>query len=221
MKLHYIPFALTLAFFVSCGDSEDSPTEKPKTSTTNSVEDVKGFKPMEILFDDKKFGSQEEKELLLELKICTEDPLLLKTSEMPPCSPENFKFLPLSKDISIKNGFLLLIKAETGGFPLRRLLVFQRERGELVKVNGFVANIIGRNPTASGYDDLLLRFYDKDDGGFKLFYNCLFTWEDGQYQFKEVDVIEGPNWGGKVKKEHKVETSKDIYQRITENKMIF
>ncbi len=199
-------------------DNEDNGTSAK--SVADKIEEDDNFQDIEILFDDKKFTSDEEKKLLLELKICSDDSELLKNSETPACTPENFKFLPLRSDLSLKNGFLLLIKAETGGFPLRRLLIFQRERGELTKINGYVANLIGRVKSPTGYDDLLLRFQDKDGEG-KMWYNCLFQWEDGQYQYKQVERIEGPNWGGPVLNKFKEETSKDVYEAIMNNKMIF
>ncbi len=201
-------------------NKNDNPTEKKK-SEANKVEDIKGFQDIEILFDDDKFANAEELELLKEIKICSDDPEITTNSEIAPCSPENFKFLPLQEDISLKNGFILLIKAETGGFPLRRTLIFQRERGQLVKTNGFVGNIIGRVPSESGYDNLLMRFRDKDEADLPMFYNCLFEWKDGKYEFKQVEVIQGPNWGGPVKEQFKKETSKEIYDALMHNEMLF
>ncbi len=217
---HILILGFTILLMVfGCKNEESDKDQKPKSLATK-IEDNQNFQDIEILFTDKKFTGEEERKLLLELKICSEDSELLKNSQTPPCSPEYFKFLPLRKDLSLKNGFLLLIKAETGGFPLRRLLIFQRERGELVKINGYVANLIGRIKAESGYDDLLLRFQDKDGEG-KMWYNCLFTWENGQYQYKQVERIEGPNWGGPVLDKYKEETSKDVYEAIINNKMIF
>ncbi len=207
---------------VSCkSDKEDDKEADGKKSTVKKVENEKGFQDIEILFNDKKFSSEEELTLLQEIRICSTDPALTTNSEIPQCLPDNFKLLKLHNNITLKNGFILLIKAETGGFPLRRTLVFQRERGELVKANGFVGNLIGRVPSKSGYDDLLMRFRDKDEAGFPMFYNCLFTWKDGKYEYKQVEAIEGPNWGGPVKEEFKKETSKEVYQSIINNNMLF
>ncbi len=214
--------ALIILVFTAC-KSDHKPANKndEKGNEKAKIEDVKGYQDIEILFNDDKFGSDEEAELLNEIKICSNDPNLTANSEVPPCSPENFKFLPLQKDISIKNGFILIIKAETGGFPLRRVLIFQRERGELIKLNGFVANIIGRIPADNGYDDLIIRFRDKDEAGVPMFYNCIFTWKDSKYEYKHVDAIQGPNWGGKVKEADRVEYSKSVYESIMNNQMIF
>lgn len=203
-------------FLGSCNEEID---ENNSTEATN-VENKKGFQDIEVLFDETAFSDPVMNDLLLELKICSNDSTITQKSATPICSPENFKFLPLRSDISLRNGFILLIKAETSGFPLRRLLIFQRERGNLVKTNGFVANIIGRTKSESGYDDLLLRFNDKDQGE-DMFYNCLFTWVDGKYQYKQVEVIQGANWGGPVMDIYKDSISKEIYQNIVNNEMIF
>lgn len=207
-----------LMVFSACTDDDDLENENNKVE---KIDDATGFQNIEVVFQGSKFGSADEKALLEELKICSEDSEIIKTSEVPPCSPENFKVMPLHKDMSLKNGFMVLIKAETAGFPLRRLLVFQRERGELVKANGFVANLIGRIPTESGFDDLVLRFWDKDEAGFKIWYNCLFTWKDGKYEYNYVETIEGPNWGGKVKLADRENYSKSVYETIVSKKMLF
>jgi hypothetical protein len=216
MKKHIILLFIFSIVIFSCKNEIELEDE----TKTVKIEETEGFQDIEILFDETRFKEPIMRELLLELKICSEDENLLATSEVPPCSPNNFCFLPLRKDVSLKNGFILLIKARTAGFPLRRILIFQRERGNLVKTNGFVANIIGRTKNVSGYDDLLLRFNDNDQGE-DMFYNCLFSWEDGKYQYKQVEVIQGANWGGPVKAIYKDSISKEIYQTILGNEMIF
>jgi hypothetical protein len=216
MKKIVIYLLTTLVLFSAC----KSEPVRDENTKTEKIEDTEGFQGIEVLFDETEFSDPVMKELLLELKICSDDENLIATSEIPPCTFEKFKFIPLRKDLSLKNGFILLIKAQTGGFPLRRLLIFQRERGNLIKTNGFVANIIGRTKSESGYDDLLLRFNDKEQGE-DMFYNCLFTWQDGKYQYKQVEAIQGANWGGPVKAIYKDSISKEIYQNIVNNEMIF
>jgi len=216
MKKIVIYLLTTLVLFSAC----KSEPVRDENTKTEKIEDTEGFQGIEVLFDETEFSDPVMKELLLELKICSDDENLIATSEIPPCTFEKFKFIPLRKDLSLKNGFILLIKAQTGGFPLRRLLIFQRERGNLIKTNGFVANIIGRTKSESGYDDLLLRFNDKEQGE-DMFYNCLFTWQDGKYQYKQVEAIQGANWGGPVKAIYKDAISKEIYQNIVNNEMIF
>lgn len=211
MKKNFFLIVLTLAIFSAC--KNDQGTENGNDNPVENVEKSAEFVPIQELFAETEFGSKTEPELLKEIKICSD-------SAGVPCSAENFKFFPLKKNQGLENGFILLIKAETGGFPLRRVLVFERENGKLVKANGFVANLIGRHPSSGDYDDLLLRFNDKDQGE-DIFYNCLFHWEKGRYQFKQVEVIQGANWGGPVKPEFKDSVSQEVYQTIINNQMIF
>ncbi|MCT4560414.1 MAG: hypothetical protein N4A41_03475 [Crocinitomicaceae bacterium] len=207
---------LTLALFACKSEpSENILSEEDK----KPVEEKKDFEDIQELFEATAFKDTTELALLKEIQICSADSNLIKKGAIA-CDPGYFKFFPLIKGGDLNNGFILLVKAGTGGFPLRRLLIFQRERGKLIKVNGFVSNLIGRVPTKSGYDDLLLRFNDKD-GTEDMFYNCLFTWNGSQYIYKQVEVIEGRNWGGRVKAELKDSISNEIYQNILNNKMIF
>ena len=115
---------------------------------------------------------------------------------------------------------MVQIKAKTNGFPLRRLLIFIRETEGLVKVNGFVANLIGVQKSPSKHDDLLLRFSDEDQGQ-NVYYNCLFTWNGTTYKYKSAEAIYGSNWGGPVKAELKDSISKEVEKDIIKNKMIF
>lgn len=196
---------------------ESTPVEnvRPSTSMPEKTEEIVE------LFEDKTFNENLEINLLQEIRICQTDSNKLQDPRAIPCSPKYFKFFPLSKSTSLDNGFVLLIKAGAGGFPLRRVLVFERDRGTLVKVNGFVANLVGRVKNDSGIDDLVLRFSDKDEAGEDMFYNCLFEYNNDQFRFKQVEVIEGKNWGGKVKESKKAEVSKEIFATLRENQMIF
>lgn len=213
-KLLFSLFLVSTLMGCKSGDSTET-----EVADNVKIEEVKDFENIEELFDQTTFSDSNELALLQEIQICTLDSEALSKGAIP-CDPGNFKFFPLIKGGDLNNGFILLVKSGTGGFPLRRLLIFQRERGKLVKVNGFVSNLIGRVPSKSGYDDLLLRFNDKD-GTEDMFYNCLFTWNGSQYIYKQVEVIEGRNWGGRVKAEMKDSISNEIYQNILNNKMIF
>lgn len=180
------------------------------------------FDPIEVLFDEDTFDNPKAVELLEEIKICNTDAQKEMGLQVADCSPKNFKFFPLKKGLPLENGFILLVKATTGGVALRRILIFERERGNLVKVNGYIANIIGQRPTKSGYNDLLLRFIDIIEGS-DVYYNCLFHWEAGKYQFKSCETIQEPagNFSGKVKESVKDSVSKEILEIITNNEMIF
>lgn len=206
---------LTVGGMQSCSGDEEK--EKVIVDENSSIGEMESI---ETLFDKDVFEDPKMKDLLTELNLCTE-----KTSDTldyvnPSCTPRFFRFFNLTEKMPIENGFILQVKAKVSGFPLRRVLVFVRERGELVKVNGFVANLIGRRKTSGEYDDLLLRFNDNVDGE-TTFYNCFFKWNGAKYEFSSVEVIEGANWGGPVKAEFKDSMSNEISAVLSKNSMLF
>lgn len=211
-KFLYLILALA---FLSCSTEPESP-EKPLTDKLdeNQIEGI------QTLFDEVEFENPKMKELLMELNLCTEKTEDTLDYDHPSCSPKFFKFFQLNEQIPIENGFILQIKSKVSGFPLRRLLVFVRERGELVKVNGIIANLIGIKKSKSGYHDLILRFNDNVDGE-PTFYNCFFSWDGVKYDYKSVEVIEGANWGGPVKAEFKDSMNLEIKKTLSNNKMFF
>lgn len=214
MRKRIIFFGLMLsAVLVGCS------TDEPEEVKQEQAED---FSPMSILFKEKEFSDSTSYRLLKELNICSDVALDEEGNLIAPCAPSNFTFVPLAENKDLNNGFILVIRADTGGFPLRRVLVFERENGVLVKVNGFIGNLIGKKKSATGYDDLLMRFLEIVDGS-NVFYNCIVKWEDGKYQFKTVELIEEPagNFKGRVKESVKDSVSNDIYQTLIQHQMIF
>jgi len=175
---------------------------------------------VQTLFDKDQFDDPKKAELLQELKVCSDKNKGPEDYMNPSCTPRFFNISPYIENTPIENAFLLQIKSKVGGFPLRRLLIFIREKGQLVKVNGFVANLIGTKKSTSKHDDLILRFNDKDQGQ-DVFYNCIFKWNGLSYKYDSVEAIEGADWGGPVKAELKDSISKEIEKEITGNKMIF
>lgn len=215
------PFVIALLSCVTilsaCGDTEEDPT---KPAQTISAKDE--FEGIEVLFDDASFSDPKAIELLKEINICSDVQADDKGNLVTPCSPELFKLFPLKEGTSLNDGFILLVKANTGGFALRRVLVFERENGTLVKVNGFIANLIGKKKKSGSNDDLLLRFIDKIEGS-DVYYHCIFSWENGKYVFKTVEVIQEPagDFSGIVKASMKDSVSKEIFKILDDNKMIF
>lgn len=210
-------FFLFSFIFVSCNnETEDDALQNKSQATTEE------FEAIEILFDDTKFDDPKAVELLKEIHICSDTQLDADGNVLTPCTPDNFKFFPLKEGASLDDGFVLLIKATTGGVAVRRVLVFERENGVLVKTNGFIANLIGAKKNKGGNDDLLLRFIDKIEGS-DYYYNCIFSWENGKYAFKTVEVISQPsaNFNRRVKADVKDSVSKEINQILIDNQMIF
>jgi hypothetical protein len=212
----YLSFLFIISL-LSC--SSDTNSEK-HSGNNNTVKKVVSITNVETLFDQDEFDDPKKVELLKELKVCSDKNNGVDDYMNPSCSPRFFSILPFIENIPIENAFLIQIKSKTNGFPLRRLLVFIRERGELVKVNGFVANLIGTKKSTSKHDDLILRFNDKDQGQ-DVFYNCIFKWEGDSYKYKSVEAIEGADWGGPVRAELKDSISIEVEKDIISNKMIF
>ena len=204
-------FIVLLLVLVSC--NEEGTTKK----TTAQKTQVGTQTNIECLFDETTFASPDEYPLLKELKICDETQKDLNNYDVPACNPKFFKFYPFIENKKLKDAFVLLIKSRVQGFPLRRVLVFEREGKELVKVNGFVANLIGKRKSASKHDDLILRFNDKAGMGEVVFYNCLYVWKDKHYVFKQVEQINDAN----IKTEFQDSMNVEIETVISKNRMVF
>jgi hypothetical protein len=212
-QFFFIVFALCAgAILYSCSEDEEKKKKEPEA--------VSEMLAIETLFDQDSFDDASLEGLLKELNLCNDTTKSLEDYMNPACSPRFFRFFKLTEKTPYQNGFILQVKSKVSGFPLRRLLIFVRENGQLVKVNGFVANLIGRRKTDSAYDDLLLRFNDNVDGEIT-FYNCFYRWNGTKYEFLSVEVIEGANWGGAVKSELKDSMGIEIQKEISDNGMLF
>lgn len=208
----FLPIVLISVLF-SCSGEEDETTKK---DTDTSVSDITGI---ETLFNVDNFEDAKHLELLKELKICSEFQKDTSNYMEPACSPRFFRVFPMRDDAPVENAFLLQIKSKVGGIKLRRLVTFVREKGQLVKVNTFVANLIGTRTSKTNYKDLILRFNDNIEGEI-IFYNCLFAWDGTKYSFKSVELIEGSDWRQRLKPEFKDSVSNDIYTTLVRNEMI-
>lgn len=177
---------------------------------------------IETLFEEKTFPDSKHRKLLLELGIC--DSLPIEVTGCTECTPRNFKFFQFKPKEKIEDAFMVQIKAETIlkgetlPLPIRHLLVFERENGSLVKVNGFRGNLIAMRESASGVKDLVVRFYVAEDD---VFLNCLFQWKDKKYSFTSVEAIHGAGGNGPVKAEFKDSISTVVYQSLMTNGMLF
>jgi hypothetical protein len=203
-----------LLILSACSNDEDIIVKKHKVNSEMS--EITG---VETLFNTDSFDDPKHIELLKELKICSEFQKDTANYLEPACSPRFFRIFPMRDDVPVENAFLLQIKSKVGGIKLRRLVTFVREKGQLVKVNTFVANLIGTKKSKSHYNDLILRFNDNVEGEV-IFYNCLFTWDGTHYKFKSVELIEGLTWRQRLKPEFKDSVSNDIFNTLVSNEMI-
>jgi hypothetical protein len=198
---------LTLALIVSC-NSEENPTKEivtPEISSTSEVKDI------EILFNEKQFSDPKMMDLLHEINICDMKQTDLNNASRPACDPKFFHLLPFIENEPLENAFLLVIRSGVHDWPLRRVLVYQREQGKLVLVNTFVAHLIGMKKSSTGHDDLILQFFDEYENRLE----CLYRWKENRYQYVSVEKIEG----SKIKKALQDSMNVEIAKVIRDNKM--
>lgn len=175
-------------------------------------------------FSDTEFKNPVHVDLLRELEICefkSADSTYFAT-----CSPENFKIIEYKDDVSVKDAFILEMRA--GIFPkdqkvplppVRHIIVFEREGSGLVRVGGFRGDLIEMRKNKSGVNDLLIGLYDKDDGGV-LFY-CWFDWNGSKYEFKEIEGLDFGEGPKPLKEEMRESMTQEIYQTLMAKSLIF
>jgi|GEM_PF-712485 len=188
------------------------------TIPTDSTAYYGGYnKEISTLFDATEFPEAYLEQLLAEIKICNPQIESLQADGVPPCSPDYFQFYSYNKHRKIEDAFMIQVKKGVNGFPYRRLLIFTRENGTLVKMNGIVGYLVEKRPSSSGIDDLVVAVVD-NIGGYYDRYDVLIRYENGKYQF--VEAI-GDLQGTFDSKELKEEATKQIKQRIEEKELIF
>lgn len=192
-----------------------NPIEKGDgTKTSSSNEIPRG--EFSIEFNQNKFTFGEEEELLQELKECDSTAENDRDPLRPACSPRFFKFFPLDDGSTLKNGFILLVKATVRGSETRKTKIYQREGRMLVLVNGFNGTLIERRKSASKYDDLIIRFGNRIDKTLHHF-NCLFKWNGGKYLFDSCEEIDD----NRVKKQFKDSMNVEIKTMLEQEHYLF
>lgn len=197
----------------------DSFTLSPEdTLSTDSTKYYGGYNSeISTLFDKSEFPEAYMEQLLSEIKICNPQIETIQADGVAPCSPSYFQFYSYNKHRKIEDAFMLQIKKGVNGFPYRRLLIFTRENGILVKMNGIIGYLVEKRPAPSGIDDLVVAVVD-NIGGYYERYDVLIRYENGKYQF--IEAL-GDLQGSFDTKELKEEASKQIKQRIEEKELIF
>ena len=213
LVLFFIIFAVGLITYLFYKYS--NPPEEPNTTTNSSATEIQRGK-FSIEFNQNKFTYGEEEDLLKELKECDSTAENDRDPFNPACSPRFFKFFPLDNGATLKNGFILLIKATVRGSETRKTKIFQREKGVLVLVNGFNGTLIERRKSATKYDDLVIRFGNRIDNTLHHF-NCIFKWNGGKYLYDSCERIDN----NRVKKEFKDSMNLDIKSMLEKEHYLF
>jgi hypothetical protein len=164
-------------------------TKKPAKKKVDKPKEKTEIQLIETDFNANTFSGTTEIELLKELGVCDSTAPNDNNLDRPSCSPRFFRFFNYKKNAELRNNFILLVRSGVNGFPARRLLIFVRENGELVKTNGFIGYIIEKRRIKNKpHDDIVIRFYEKYYEQ-KYFYNCLFSWKDQRYEFVKCEAI--------------------------------
>lgn len=173
-------------------------------------------------FDDKTFKDSTHLALLKELDICE---LNFSDSSMyAPCTPEYFQIYPFDPNRSVKDAFILYVKAAIPLkgrpmlLPVRHVIVFERENGALVRVNGFRGELVEMRKNADKAEDLLIALYLTGD---ETLFDCLFKYKDGQYSFESVESLDWGEGMRNVKESLKDSVSKDVYSDLMDKQLIF
>ena len=188
--------------------------DKPKENTEIQL--------IETDFNANTFSGTTEIELLKELGVCDSTAPNDNNVDRPSCSPRFFRFFNYKKNADLRNNFILLLRSGVNGFPARRLLIFERENGKLVKTNEFIGYIIEKRTIKNKlHDDIVIRFYEKYYDQ-KYFYNCLFSWKDQRYEFVKCEAIGAPPKGDEAIKPELIDSvSSEIYKILIEKQLVF
>jgi hypothetical protein len=199
-----------IAFFFSCKSESEKTTASEKfDSEVNKVS---------TLFDELSFDKKIKYELLAETRIC--QPFYTDTmpSGVVPCTPKHFAFYEYNHKRELEDAFLLQVKAGVNNYDYRRLLIFTREKGKLVQMNGINGYLVEKRTRPNEIDDLVVAIID-DLGNNKFDrYDVLIRYDDGKYHF--VEAI-GDLYGTFDSEELKENASKMIKERIEEKELIF
>jgi len=196
--------------------------KKPAKKKVDKPKEKTEIQLIETDFITNTFSGTTEIELLKELRVCDSTAPNDKNLDRPSCSPRFFRFFSYKKNAELRNNFILLVRSGVNGFPARRLLIFARENGQLVKTNGFIGYIIEKRRVKTKlHDDIVIRFFEKYYEQ-KYFYNCLFSWKDQRYEFVKCETIGAPPKGDEAIKPELVDSvSSEIYKILIEKQLIF
>lgn len=208
--MRVLVFFVFILFFFSC----ESEVKKKNNNDGFKSDTTK----VSTLFDQKSFDQKLKYELLAETRICQP----FYTDSMPPgvvpCTPQFFAFYEYNHKRELEDAFLLQVKAGVNNYDYRRLLIFTREKGKLVQMNGINGYLVEKRSRPNEIDDLVVAIID-DLGNNKFDrYDVLIRYKDGKYHF--VEAI-GDLYGEFDTKELKEKASKMIRERIEEKKLIF
>ena len=202
----FISLFVVLFVGYSCSEEtaekDDFVSEKTEISTT---------------FEADAFPSELHRTLLAELRICNPMETDSIIEGHVPCSPKYFAFYEYNNKRDLEDAFLLQVHQGVNNYPYRRLLIFVRENGKLVLMNGVNGYLVEKRSQPNGIDDLVVALVDNIEGRY-MRYDVLLKYNDGKYHYKEAlgdlqGVFDDPDL--------KKRATKEIGERIEEKELLF
>lgn len=226
-------FAIVLFVFLACAcrTDQNKETSSEKDSTQLFSDTIRDTLPSKLpntasndtikvpeVFSNHGFDSTIYYDLLIETHLCNPNYSDTTSDGTCPCSARYFRFFSYNHHRRIQDAFLLQVRAGVNGYPYRRLLIFVREQGKLVLMNGVVGYLYKKIPQPSGFDDLIVGVIDDLGNNNFSRYDVLLRYKDGKYRFvKALGDLEG-----KFDNEQLIKrASKAIKKRIDEKHLIF
>jgi len=207
---YLILFFSSVFIFNSCSPETEVKEKEPEfISETTSIS---------TLFDQDSFNDSKHLELLAELRICNPETQDSVINGVFPCSPRFFAFYSFNHNRKMEDAFLLQVRKGVNNYPYRRLLIFTREKGLLVKMNGANGYLVEKRSQPNGIDDLVVAIVDNIGGHYER-YDVLLKYRDGKYHYVEaLGDLHGVFEEGS---ELKAEATKQIGERIKQKQLLF
>lgn len=203
---------LVLVALTACkensSDMEEGTSGEPGSGTGSALIKPKEYEEeIEVIFQDSKANTPLEDSLLKAVNLCNPNQQDLKNYMSPACNSKFFEVFPLVSKATMRDRFLVLCRSGVHGFPVRRVIVFEKENGIYMTVNTFVADLVAMEKSKnSEYKDLILQFMDMDENRFE----CRYLWREGRYTYDKAMKINGNRIKAQYLDSMKVEIGKEI-----------
>lgn len=215
---HFFVYLLSGLILVSCSAESEG---EVLTDKSGEKEQESQIEIQATDFSDDSFGDDKSLKILEELDICVLKDSLGLIAE---CSPQNFKIIPFKKNASMEDAFILevkagvLLKGSTEPLPpIRHIIVFERENGKLVQVNGFRGDLIAVDREGE-FADLILALYVKAD---ETLFQCKYEWNGDKYEFKSIEGLDYGDGVVTLKESMRDSVTNEIYGSIMQSNLIF
>ena len=172
-------FLVSVIIFSSCSSDNESTQNKD-----GFIADTLQMDPIFYPFEDETIPV-----FLEEARLCRnipKDSLGDKINMFdPPCMGNFYKVFKFNDSEEYEDAFGVVIARRVHDFPLRRTVLFVKEKGKYIMMNRFVGDIVETRSTKNGYKDLLIRHRDIEAGSFAIKY----VYQDGKYQPEIAEEI--------------------------------